>query len=74
MDRYAPSMRQRIDLDVLWREVVHRVSLDPQLVQVDPKRLPESCPVALDALLATRIDVDALAARVRDTLGPERTA
>jgi hypothetical protein len=27
--------------------------------------------VALDALLATRIDVDALAARVRDALGPE---
>ncbi len=74
MDRYAPSMRQRIDPDALWREVVQRVSFDPQLVQVDPARLPESCPVALDALLATRIDVDALAAQVRDALGPERSA
>jgi hypothetical protein len=74
MDRYAPSMRQRIDLDARWREVVHRVSLDPELVQVDPERLPESCPVALGDLLGERIDPDALTARVRDALGPERSA
>jgi hypothetical protein len=70
--RFAPSMRQRIDMDGLWADARAQVTLAAdEAQQAVLVRLSDSCPVALDALLATRIDVDALAARVRDALGPE---
>ena len=48
--RFAPSMRQRIDLDGLYRDAADR--LQAGRMQDEPAlRLPETCPFGLDALL-----------------------
>jgi hypothetical protein len=48
-DRFAPSMRQRIDLARLYRRALRAVpeTIDGQL----PLPMPEVCPVTLDVLL-----------------------
>ncbi len=48
-DRYTPSMRQRIDLDLLYRQARHVMpeSHDGQA----PLLVPTTCPVTLDDLL-----------------------
>jgi hypothetical protein len=48
-DRYAPSMRQRIDLERLYRRALHIMpdTIDDQA----PLEVPETCPVTLDELL-----------------------
>ncbi len=49
-DRYTPSMRQRIDLDRIYRQALRAIpdTMDGQPPQV----VPEECPVTLDELLA----------------------
>ena len=49
-DRFAPSMRQRIDIDRLHRRALRRLpdTMDGQ----PPLPVPAVCPVTLDALLA----------------------
>ncbi len=49
-DRFAPSMRQRIDLARIYRQARRAVpqSIDGQA----PPPLPEICPFTLDALLS----------------------
>jgi hypothetical protein len=49
-DRFAPSMRQRIDLGRLYRRALRAMpdTIDGQA----PLPVPESCPVTLDELLA----------------------
>ncbi len=64
--RYTPSMRQRIDIDELWRSAREQVLLDPeggeeQLVA----SLPEKAPFTIDELLAERIDGFELTKRLR---------
>lgn len=55
-DRCAPSMRQRIDLDKLWRRAVR---------QAAPGRgVSAACSWTLDALLAEESEIAALAARL----------
>ena len=46
---FAPSMRQRLDLDRIYRDAVHALpdSLDGQ----PPEPVPQTCPVTLDQLL-----------------------
>jgi len=48
-DRYAPSMRQRIDLARIYRRAVHVLpeTIDGQ----SPLPVPDVCPVTLDDLL-----------------------
>ncbi len=49
-DRFAPSMRQRIDMDRLYRRAVSRL---PAIMDgKPPAALPETCPWTLQALLA----------------------
>jgi hypothetical protein len=57
-DRYAPSMRQRIDLAQLYDDALARVAL---LADSDPVHaaasLPAACPFTLDDLVASRPDI-----------------
>ena len=54
-EQFTPSMRQRIDLDMLWHRIrtrtVQRLSEDPRA-----RALPDHCPWTLDALLANDHD------------------
>jgi hypothetical protein len=50
VDRYAPSMRQRIDLDRIYRQA-QRVMPDAIDGQ-EPLPVPDVCPVTLDELLS----------------------
>jgi hypothetical protein len=62
--RYAPSMRQRIDLDDIWRQVKRRAGLE--LLDGDTfSRLPDKCPFELDELISVESDLAALAERLR---------
>ena len=49
-DRYAPSMRQRIDLERLYRRALHIMpdTIDDQA----PLPVPKTCPITLDELLS----------------------
>ena len=49
-DRFAPSMRQRIDLDRIYRQAVRALpeTIDGQA----PLPVPDACPVTLDDLLS----------------------
>jgi hypothetical protein len=49
-DRFAPSMRQRLDLDRLYRRAL-RIIPDP-IDGAIPQPLPAACPMTLDELLA----------------------
>jgi hypothetical protein len=63
--RYAPSMRQRIDLDMIWR-----AARDQQLLAYDGEAhqrvasLAAQSPFGLDELIAERIDVFGLEKRL----------
>ncbi|MEJ0016494.1 MAG: DUF29 domain-containing protein [Acetobacteraceae bacterium] len=48
-NRFAPSMRQRLDLDRIHRQALR--ALPPTMDGVLPLPLPERCPVTLDELL-----------------------
>ena len=64
--RYSPSMRQRIDVDALWRSAREQSMLayeGPQQHLV--AGLSADCAFALDDLLAERIDGSGLAERLR---------
>lgn len=66
-DRYAASMRQRIDLDALWRSAREQLSLAYQGTEQQARvaALPVAAPIGLDDLLAAPIAVAALVDRVR---------
>jgi hypothetical protein len=65
-DRYSPSMRQRIDLDALWRSAREQAMLAYGEAQnARFAAIPEACPLALDDLLAQRLDSSALVNRFR---------
>jgi hypothetical protein len=66
IERYAPSMRQRIDIDAIWRSAREQSMLayeGPQQHLVTG--LPVRCPFTLDDLLAERIDSFGLVDRLR---------
>jgi hypothetical protein len=49
-DRYAPSMRQRLDLDRIYRQALRAM---PETVDGRPPLpVPDACPVTLDELLS----------------------
>jgi hypothetical protein len=58
--RYVPSMRQRIDMEALWkaafREAMKALTLYNVII---PPNLPERCPFTLDQLLDENFDFDA---------------
>ena len=64
--RYAPSMRQRIDIDELWRSAREQLLLDSEGAQEQlVASLPGKATFALDELLAGRIDGFELVKRLR---------
>ncbi|MBK5958252.1 hypothetical protein CCR97_08515 [Rhodoplanes elegans] len=65
--RYSASMRQRIDLDALWRSARQQAALAHEGTPVQPvvDGLPEDCPFALDDFLGEPIDPAALTARLQ---------
>jgi len=48
--RFAPSMRQRIDLARIYRRALRRLPVT--IDRIPPLPLPDNCPVTLDELLA----------------------
>jgi hypothetical protein len=65
LDRYAPSMRQRIDVDEIWSSARHQ----SMLASEEPRQrllttLPADSPFALEDLLADRLEVASLVQRV----------
>jgi hypothetical protein len=66
--RYAPSMRQRIDLDEIWRAAREQAILGyGEETARAAAELGADCPIALDDLVGERIDVFALAERVGES-------
>jgi hypothetical protein len=64
--RYSPSMRQRLDLDDLWRSAREQSDLAYEGTQHDLiAALPPRCPFGLEDLITERIDVMALLQRLR---------
>ena len=54
-DRFSPAMRQRIDLEKLYKRAMHRLHLttnDPDSLRA----IPATCPYTLDDLLAAPSD------------------
>lgn len=67
--RYAPSMRQRIDMDALWRSAREQMMLSyPDAEAQFVAGLPDKCPIAPDDLLGERIDVSGMVDRVRQSV------
>jgi hypothetical protein len=65
MRRYAPSMRQRIALDDLWRGAREQaILLLPESVS-ESLLLSEICPFALDDFLVEHVDATRLVASLR---------
>ena len=65
-DRFAPSMRQRIDMDEIYRNALYGLfgnrTRTADRGRSDMQALARHCPFALDDLLAEQPDIDALAA------------
>jgi hypothetical protein len=66
--RYAPSMRQRLDLDQIWRIARKLVLLSLPEDGELTSPLPERSPVSLDSLLVEDVDPAALAHALRHQL------
>jgi hypothetical protein len=69
--RYSPSMRQRIDMDDIWRlpREQARLAYEGTPRQQAAADLPVHCPLGLDVLLAEEIDSLALVERLRQAAG-----
>ncbi|MGH6801721.1 MAG: DUF29 domain-containing protein [Methylocella sp.] len=64
--RYSPSMRQRINIDEVWRSAREQVSLAHEgEAQRRIMSLSERSPISVDELLAEKIDSEALLARLQ---------
>lgn len=70
--RYTRSMRQDIDLDVLWHRALRQVRATLSDHGEDMPRAPSSlCPLVLDAFVSEEFDLDGALARVRAALATE---
>jgi len=66
MDRFAPSMRQRIDMGKIWRSARERLrAADESAQRQFLANLPEQCPFDIDDFIAEHIDSFALVKRLR---------
>jgi len=65
LDRYAPSMQQRLDLDQLWGSARERLMLSSEgALHHAIAALPEVSPIVLDDLLRKYIDIPSLVRRL----------
>lgn len=58
--RFTPSMRQRIDVDALYRKALKQVRVG----EPSAREPPDACPYVLDDLLADDLDVAGLLAKL----------
>lgn len=71
MERYAPSMRQRIDLDAIWRSAREQSMLAYEGVQQQfVADLPKPCPLSIDDVVGERLDSVAMLERLRPRHDP----
>jgi len=61
--RFTPSMRQRMELDMLYAKALRRTRGKTDDAGV-PNPLPDTCPYSLDDLLFSDLDASALMARL----------
>ncbi len=65
LDRYAPSMRQRIEVDEIWRSVRERLMFYvDEAQQQRVAGLSVGCPFSLDDFITKRIDISVLLERL----------
>lgn len=64
LDCYAPSMRQKIDLDREWRSAMRRMRERLASQVIAWPELPVECPITLENLLADPLDIDAAVAGI----------
>jgi hypothetical protein len=64
LTRYAPSMRQHIELDLVWRRAVRQAEAALAEHGDKPGRLGPGCAFTLDDVLAEELDLAALTARI----------
>jgi hypothetical protein len=65
VDAYRNSMRQRVDLDELWRRAKRKVRASFADHDEPAPKLPAQCPFQLDELVDPELGVDRLVARLR---------
>ena len=53
---FTPGMKQRIDLDRVWKTVLNTASRISADKRIEIPRLPADCPLTLDDLLAANFD------------------
>lgn len=62
---YAPSMREKIDIDEAWRHAIQAVEADLARDALPGRtHLPEACPVAITDLLDDGLPLDRLLGRI----------
>jgi hypothetical protein len=66
--RYAPSMRQRINVEALWRSAREQTLLALQESDPIAAVLPEKAPFSLDDLIAERVDVRKLSETLNEAI------
>jgi hypothetical protein len=69
LHRYTNAMRQRIDLDLLWRGALRRAATDLRLYGESLAPLPAACPFDLSDLLSEEPNAEALLARLAPPSG-----
>jgi hypothetical protein len=55
---FTPGMKQRIDLDRVWKTVQNTASRMSADKRIEIPMLPADCPLTLDELLAANVDPD----------------
>ena len=63
---YRPSMRNKIDLAILWRRAQRKVIASFRDHGEPRPSLPMECPVGIDDLLDPNLDLDHLIATIAD--------
>ena len=61
---FAPSMRQRLDLPMIWRRAARQAERSLRRFGTTPPPLPVTCPFTLDELLDDAVEPEALVARL----------
>jgi len=65
IDEYRPSMRDKIDIDALWKRACRKVVASFADHDAPRPQLPAQCPFTLDRLLDPDLDLDRLVVSVR---------
>jgi hypothetical protein len=65
-------MRQRLDLDKLWRQAVRQISESAQMPGEGRATRSRACPIPLDPLLDEQASIGDLVARVETAISPQR--